>query len=175
MIGLPTETEEDILGIAHLARRVSLLRREAGQGPGKVNIAVSNFVPKPHTPFQFAPMAGEDYLLKARDSLKAALPEGRLALKIHRIDRSLLEGALARGDRRIGRVILEAWRAGAKFDAWDETLNMTAWRAGFAAAGIDPAFYAHRERTQSELLPWSRINLGPDHDDLWTEYQKSLA
>jgi radical SAM family uncharacterized protein len=175
MVGLPTETDEDILGIARLSRRVSELRREAGQGPGKVNIAVSNFVPKPHTPLQFAAMATEEYLAKARDLLKAALPEGRLALKIHRIDRSLLEGVLARGDRRIGRAILEAWRAGAKFDAWDETLNMTAWRAGFAASHIDPAFYAHRERGPAELFPWSRINLGPDHDDLWAEYQKALA
>ncbi len=130
MIGLPTETEEDVLAIAGLARRVSDLRRQTGQGPGKVNVAVSNFVPKPHTPLQFAAMASEDYLLRARDSLQKALPEGRLALRVHRIDRSLLEGVLARGDRRVGRAILEAWRAGARFDAWDETINMAAWRDG---------------------------------------------
>jgi radical SAM family uncharacterized protein len=175
MVGLPTETDEDILAIAQLARRVSDLRRESGKGPGKVNVAVSNFVPKAHTPFQFAPMATEDYLLRARDLLKKALPEGRLALRIHRIDRSLLEGVLARGDRRVGRAILEAWRAGARFDAWDEGINMDAWRRGFAAAAVDPAFYTHRPRGRDEVLPWDRISLGSTRDGLWDEYQTALA
>jgi radical SAM superfamily enzyme YgiQ (UPF0313 family) len=173
MIGLPTETDDDILAIAGLARKVSDLRRESGQGPGKVNIAVSNFVPKPHTPFQFTAMASEDYLLRARDMLHKALPEGRLALKVHRIDRSMLEGVLARGDRRIGRAILEAWRAGARFDAWDETFNMSAWRSGFAAASVDPAFYAHRERDRLEILPWDRIQCGQSKEDLWAEYDQA--
>jgi len=175
MIGLPTETEEDVLAIAHLARRVSDLRRESGKGPGKVNIAVSNFVPKPHTPFQFAAMASQEYLERARDRLRKALPEGRLSVRVHRTDRSLLEAVLARGDRRVGRAIYEAWRAGARFDAWDETFNMAAWQEGFRAAGVDPAFYAHRERRREEVLPWDRVLCGQSKSDLWAEYQKALG
>jgi radical SAM family uncharacterized protein len=175
MIGLPSETDEDVVGIARLARRVSELRRDSGKGPGKVNVAVSNFVPKPHTPFQFAAMASEEYLAKAREMLRKAMPEGRLALRVHRLDRSLLEGVMARGDRRVGRAIYEAWRAGAKFDAWDECLNMGTWKAGFAAAGINPAFYAHRPRGRHEVLPWDRVTMGETREALWEEYQKAMA
>jgi len=175
MVGLPTETEEDIRAIPRLATRVSDLRREFGKGPGKVNLAVSNFVPKPHTPFQFAPMASEEYLARTRDLLHKLLPERRMALRVHRVDRSILEGVLARGDRRIGRAIYEAWRAGARFDAWDELFNMSAWQAGFKAAGLDPAFYAHRPRTRDEVLPWDRVTVGDSKTDLWAEYQKSLS
>jgi radical SAM family uncharacterized protein len=175
MVGLPTETDEDLEGIARLAHRVSDLRRQTGKGPGRVNLAVSNFVPKAHTPFQFAPMASEAYLLKARETLRRALPEGRMSLKIHRVDRSLLEGVLARGDRRVGRAVYEAWRAGAAFDAWDEGFNPAAWQAGFKAAGLDPAFYAHRERGREEVLPWDRVLTGEAKADLWDEYQKAVA
>jgi hypothetical protein len=136
---------------------------------------VSNFVPKPHTPFQFAAMAGEEYLARARDLLHKCLPERRMSLRVHRVDRSVLEGVLARGDRRVGRAIYEAWRAGARFDAWDESFNIGAWRAGFKAAGIDPALYAHRERGSDEVLPWDRVVAGDSKEDLWNEYQKALA
>jgi len=175
MVGLPTETPEDIAGIATLAHQVSDLRRETGKGPGQINLAVSNFVPKPHTPFQFAAMADEAYFLQAREALYRALPERRIQLRIHRSDRSLLEGVLARGDRRVGRAILEAWRAGARFDAWDETLNLGAWKTGFEKAGLAPAFYAHRARGEQEVLPWDRVLLGDPREDLWAEYQKALA
>jgi radical SAM family uncharacterized protein len=172
MIGLPTETEEDLDGIAALAHRLSDLRRETGKGPGRINVAVSNFVPKPHTPFQFAAMAGEAYLAAARERLRQVMPEKRLAVRVHRVDRSLLEGVLARGDRRVGRAIYEAWRAGAKFDAWDEGLKMEAWRAGFKAAEIDPAFYAQRGRGRDEALPWDRIDVGHERAGLWETYEK---
>ena len=175
MIGLPGETAEDVRGIARLAHRVSDLRREVGKGPGRVNVAVSNFVPKPHTPFEFAAMAGRDYLLEARDTLRHALSPKRMALKVHHVDRSLLEGVLARGDRRVGRAILEAWRAGARFDAWDETFNLAAWQAGFRAAGLDPAFYAHRPRGRDEVLPWDRTDVGQDRQALWQEYEQAMA
>jgi len=175
MVGLPTETEEDLEAIGRLARRVSNLRREVAKGPGKVNVAVANFVPKPHTPFQFHPMADRDYLLAARERLRKSLKGKRLGLKIHNVDRSLLEGALARGDRRVGRAVLEAYRAGARFDAWDESFRPEAWRKGFEAAGIDPAFYAHRGRDRDEALPWDRIDVGADRAGLWNEYRKALA
>jgi radical SAM superfamily enzyme YgiQ (UPF0313 family) len=138
-------------------------------------VAVSNFVPKPHTPFQYAPMASDAYLLRARDRLTKALPEGRLSLRVHQIDRSILEGVLARGDRRVGRAIYEAWRGGARFDAWDESFNMEAWRRGFAASGVDPAFYAFRGRDPGEVLPWDRLLCGESKEDLWAEYQAALA
>jgi len=174
MVGLPTETDEDLEAIGRVARKVSNLRRDVGKGRGRVNVAVANFVPKPHTPFQFHPMARRDYLVKARRRLYDALKGKSLGVRIHHVDRSLLEGALARGDRRLGRVILEAYRAGARFDAWDEAFRPEAWQQGFEAAGLDPAFYAHRGRDADEVLPWDRIDIGADRADLWDEYQKAL-
>jgi len=175
MVGLPGETDADLRAIPVLAQRVSDLRRQAGKGPGKVNVAVSNFVPKPHTPFQYAAMADEAYLVRARDIVHRGVPAKRIAVRIHRVDRSLLEGVLARGDRRVGMAVYEAWKAGARFDAWDEVFNMAAWQEGFKASGVDPAFYAHRERGRDEVLPWSRVDVGAPAADLWDEYQQSLA
>jgi radical SAM family uncharacterized protein len=175
MIGLPSETEEDVRAIAKLAMRVSDMRREGGKGPGRVNVAVSNFVPKPHTPFQFAAMAPQEYLGKARDLLHKLLPERRMSVKVHQVDRSILEGVLARGDRRVGRGIYEAWRRGARFDAWDENFKMGAWFEGFQAAGVTAAFYAHRSRGRTEVLPWDRVVAGDTREDLWAEYEKAMA
>jgi len=175
MVGLPSETDEDLEAIGRLARKVSNLRRDVAKGPGKVNVAVANFVPKPHTPFQFHPMARREYLTQARRRLHEVLKGKRLSVRIHNVERSLLEGALARGDRRVGRAILEAYRAGARFDAWDETFRPEAWQMGFEAAGLDPAFYAHRARERDEVLPWDRINAGIDRERLWQEYEKALA
>ncbi len=174
MIGLPTETDEDLEAVGHLARKVSNLKRDVAKGPGKVNVAVANFVPKPHTPFQFHPMAGREYLHEARKRLYDVLKGKRLSVRIHNLDRSLLEGALARGDRRVGRAVLEAYRAGARFDAWDESFRPEAWQEGFEAAGIDPAFYAHRGRQRHEVLPWDHIDVGTDRDALWQEYEQAL-
>lgn len=175
MVGLPTETDEDIEAIARLARRVSDLRRQTGNGPGKINVAVSNFVPKAHTPFEFAAMADAAYLGRAREILYKALPAKRLSVRVHRVDRSLLEGVLARGDRRAAGVVHEAWRAGARFDAWDEQFRPEAWQKAFEVTGVDPAFYAHRERDRDECFPWSRIVTGASQDELWDEYQKALT
>jgi radical SAM family uncharacterized protein len=175
MIGLPTETDEDLEAVGRLARKVSNVRRDVAKGPGKVNVAVANFVPKPHTPFQFHPMARREYLHEARKRLYDVLKGKRLSVRIHNLDRSLLEGALARGDRRVGRAILEAYRAGARFDAWDETFRPDAWRQGFEAAGLDPAFYAHRARDRDEVLPWDRIDVGAEREALWEEYQQAMA
>ena len=175
MIGLPTETDADLEAIGHLARKVSNLRRDVAKGPGKVNVAVANFVPKPHTPFQFHPMAGREYLHASRKRLYEVLKGKRLSVRIHTLDRSLLEGVLARGDRRVGRAILEAYRAGARFDAWDESFNPEAWHTGFEAAGVDPAFYAHRRRDREEVLPWDPIDVGGSREALWEEYEKALA
>jgi radical SAM family uncharacterized protein len=175
MVGLPGETDDDIRAVGDLSRQVSLLRREVAKGPGRVKVAVSNFVPKPHTPFQFAAMADRTYLERAREMLYEAMPEKRLSLRVHDVDRSLLEGVLARGDRRVGRAIEEAWRAGARFDAWDETFRPGAWSEGFRRAEIDPAFYAHRKRRRDEVLPWDRIDAGPDRQTLWEEYERALA
>ena len=175
MIGLPTETDEDLQAIGTLARKVSDLRRETGKGPGKVNVAVSNFVPKAHTPFQFARMADQAYLEQARQTLYKALPAKRLSVRVHRVDRSLLEGVLARGDRRVGMGVWEAWRAGARFDAWDEEFRPEAWQKAFEVARLDLGFYAHRERGRDECLPWSRIVTGAPQETLWDEYRTALA
>ena len=174
MVGLPAETPDDVLAIPELARHVSNLRRETKGGAGRVNIAVSNFVPKPHTPFQFAAMQSEEYLREAREALYGEVHARRLALRVHRADRSVLEGVLARGDRRVATAVLEAWRAGARFDAWDETLNIHAWQQGFQAARVDPGFYAHRTRERDEVLPWDRVDVGADRHRLWEDYTKAL-
>ena len=174
MVGLPSETEADIEAIAALTRKVSDLRRETGKGPGKVNVAVSNFVPKAHTPFQFARMADEAYLTRAREILHRTLPTKRLSVRIHRVDRSLLEGVLARGDRRVAAAVYEAWRAGARFDAWDETFRPDAWQQGFVAAGLDPAFYAHREVPTDERTPWSHVRCPRSERFLLAEHQRML-
>ncbi len=175
MVGLPGETEDDVRGIASLAKRVSSLRRETKGGPGRVNIAVSNFVPKPHTPFQFVPMATAETLERARELLRGLLREKRLQLRVHNLERSLLEGVLARGDRRVAPAILAAYRAGARFDAWDEAFNTAAWREGFREAKVDPAFYAHRPRGRDEVLPWDHIHVGQDRAALWQEYERAMA
>jgi len=175
MIGLPTETDADLEAVGRLARKVSNLKRDVAKGRGRVNVAVANFVPKPHTPFQFHPMADREYLYASRKRLYEVLKGKRLSVRIHNLERSLLEGALARGDRRVGQAILEAYRAGARFDAWDETFRPEAWQRGFEAAGLDPAFYAHRPRERDEILPWDRVDVGVTRERLWQEYQRALA
>ncbi len=175
MIGLPGETEDDLRAIPALARRLSGLRRETKGGPGRVNVAVSNFVPKPHTPLQFVPMATRAYLEAAHQTLREATRDKRLNLRMHTIERSLLEGVLARGDRRVAEAVYHAWKAGARFDAWDETLRPEAWEAGFREAGVDPEAYACRARGRDEVLPWDRIDMGARRDTLWVEYETALA
>ncbi len=175
MMGLPTETDEDIDAIADLVRKVQKIGRAArGGGNVDVNVSVATFVPKPHTPFQWLPLADLDLIAARQERLRRALRGRGLNLSWHDPDSTLLEAALSRGDRRLSRVIERAWRSGARFDAWDEHFRYTLWADAFAAEGLDPRFDAGRLRGADEVFPWEHIHTGVDRGYLWDEYQRAL-
>ncbi len=177
MVGFPGETEEDILAIYDLCREMSQARRSLGKPPGEITASVSWFVPKPHTPLQWAAQASVEYFENARRLLREKQRSDRrkgVIVKTHDTKRSILEAVIARGDRRLGPIIERAFRLGARFDAWDESFRYELWQQSFADCGIDPAWYAHRERPLSELLPWSHIHAGPKRDFLEREYADAL-
>ncbi len=174
MIGLPTETDDDIAGIADLARKVWARHAAARPGRGlRLAVSCASFVPKPHTPFQWVGQVGQDELRRRQSLLRAALPK-RIKLSWHNVEQSFVEAALARGDRRLGRVVEEAYRRGCRFDAWDDEFRYDQWMAAFAGAGLDPAFYANRERPREEVFPWEHIDSGVTAGYLWREYRAGL-
>ena len=173
MIGLPTETDEDVLAIADLARKVLSLSRNARNR--KVTVSVSTFVPKTHTPFQWVPQLSIAEMERRQSLLRAALRDRSISFNWHDPQTSRLEGVFARGDRRVGRILLEAWRRGARFDGWSEYFRPDIWEAAFAATGIDPDFYTVRNREISEPLPWSHIRCGASQEWLAAEWQRSSA
>jgi radical SAM family uncharacterized protein len=174
MIGLPGETDEDARHIADLAQRLSAVRRELGKGPGRINVSVASFVPKPHTPFQWEPMAPPDLLRRRQRLIREAKTARQVRLRFHDVERSVIEGVFARGDRRLGAVLLDAWRRGARMDSWDERFKPAAWHAAFEAASFDPvAELAQRERDVDELLPWSMIDVGVSREFLLAEREKA--
>ena len=174
MIGLPTETDDDVAAIAELAGRVSGLRRKTGKGPAPVNLSVATFVPKAHTPFQWEPMARLERVQQMRSLLGSRLRSRSVRLAFHRPERSFLEGVFARGDRRLGRVLLEAHRAGCRFDAWDETFDFVKWSGAFSAAGVDAADFVYRPREKDEVLPWSHVDAGVSAEFLWRERERAM-
>lgn len=173
MIGLPTETMEDVMGIAELARQVKYQGKRAGQG-GEVNVAVSSFVPKANTPFQWEPQISYEEILEKQQFLRQELKKRKLNLKWHDAPLTVMEGVFARGDRRLGRVLLEARRLGCRFDGWGEHFSFARWQEAFAAAGIDPLFY-HRRRDTGEILPWDHLDSGISRDFLLAEREKALG
>lgn len=172
MIGLPGETEEDLLGIADLARKVKMEGRRAGGG--EVNVSVSTFVPKPHTPFQWEPQITTEETVVKQRFLRDELKKRKMGLKWHDAPLSFMEGVFARGDRRLGTVLVKAWELGCRFDGWGDRLNRHAWHEAFAACGIDPAFY-HRRRGLDEVLPWDHLDFGVTKTFLHSELEKAWA
>ena len=174
MLGLPSETREDIEATIELVAKIRAAGKGVKGGLPQVRISLSTFIPKPHTPFQWVPQASQDELNAKHELLKAGLRRkgSRISWADPRI--SLLEAALSRGDRRMGRVIYDAWRSGSAFDAWDERFNYQNWLDAFAKSGLEPSFYAHRERSLDELLPWTHIDTGVSPEFLKREYQRSL-
>ena len=139
-----------------------------------MNAAVSWLVPKPHTPFGWIAQQKIDYFRKAKQKLleeKKSLRGASIKLKFHHLERSILEGVFARGDRRLSRVLEEAYTAGAKFDAWDECFDYNRYLEAFAKCGLDPAFYAHRERGENEVLPWDHLG-GDNREQLYKRLQR---
>ena len=160
MIGLPGETMEDVQAIVDAGKRVLAIGRKARGNRARVHLSVGNFIPKPHTPFQWYPLNATSELQAKLDLLKAGIARTGIKLSYNIPDNTLLEAWLSRGDRRLGQVILRAWQLGAKFDAWGEIENMPLWRQAFTEMGLDPDFYAFRERRLDEILPWDHLHTG---------------
>jgi radical SAM family uncharacterized protein len=161
MIGQPTETGEDVRAIAHLAKQVLEVGRRHHGRKAQVRIGVSTFVPKPHTPFQWAPLDDLDTIRRKQAILKEELRGAKgVIYNWNEPEESLLEASLGRGDRRVGGAIWRAWRKGCKFDAWREHFRPELWREAFAEAGLDAGWYAHRPRLADEVFPWDHIDAG---------------
>ena len=181
MLGLPTETEEDMKGIAHLAESIAKRYYEIpkDQRHGKCQIVVSTsfFVPKPFTPFQWAGMfRKEDYLERAKivkEEIKAQLNQKSIKYNYHEADVTVLEGILARGDRRVADVLEATYRKGAIFDAWSEYFRYDLWMDAFEEAGLDPEFYTLRERPLDEIFPWDFLSIGVTRKFLEKEWEKA--
>lgn len=161
MIGQPTETDEDVIAIARLAKQVLEIGRKYHRGKAKVRVGVSTFVPKPHTPFQWASLAPLEEIRRKQALMRDEFGRARgIIFNWNEPEESLMEAFLSRGDRRLGAVIRTAWEKGAKFDAWNEWFKPDAWREAFAEHGLDPAWYAHRPRLADEIFPWDHISVG---------------
>jgi radical SAM family uncharacterized protein len=161
MIGLPSESEEDVAAISDLVRKISDLKREIDSKPATVAVSINAFVPKPHTVFQREAMEDSASLENKRINLASSLKSRLIELSFHSFQMSRLEAVFSRGDRRVSNAIFEAWNAGARFDGWSEMLDFNIWKEAFVKAGIDQAFYIYRKRDPGEILPWSFIAL--DH------------
>ncbi len=178
MLGLPTEKDEDLVGIAELAKNVSRvcdqIRRRNQTKPVNITVSVSNFVPKSHTPFQWWSMDSYQEIIRKQDILKKEVKGRGLSLNWHNAKTSILEGVFARGDRRLGQVLYQAWRNGAKFDGWSEHFNYDLWLKTFEDCGLDYQFYLTFPYEKDDILPWDHIHTGVSTDYLWREYQKSI-
>ncbi|MDN5743670.1 MAG: TIGR03960 family B12-binding radical SAM protein [Nocardioidaceae bacterium] len=185
MCGLPTETDEDVLQIAELAKRVIATGREvSGRNDIRCTVSIGGFVPKPHTPFQWASQLDvetTDARLQAlRDTVRADKKHGRaIGFRYHDGQPGIVEGLLSRGDRRVGRVIEAAWRDGARFDGWSEHFSYERWvgcaESALAGTGVDLAWFTTRERGYDEVFPWDHLDSGLDKDWLWADWEDALA
>ena len=182
MLGLPTETEEDMKAIAHLAdkvaRRYYEIPKDQRNGKCQIVASTSFFIPKPFTPFQWATMLNkEDYIAKANvvnHEMKAQLNHKSLKYNWHEADATVLEGVFARGDRRVSKALLEAYRLGCIYDSWGEHFRYDLWMQAFENTGVDIAFYNLRERDLDEVLPWDFINIGVSKEFLKREWKNAM-
>jgi radical SAM family uncharacterized protein len=174
MIGLPSETMEDVGAIIGLVDKIRALGKQVSGKIPQLRVSISAFVPKPHTPFQWVSQDTEAQLAAKHELLVKGLQRRgtRLSWQDPRV--STLEAAMSRGDRCLGKVIYKAWQMGAIFDSWGEHLKYDAWQKAFAEFNLDMDFYARRERSWDELLPWSHIDVGVSQEFLKKEFQKSL-
>src|SRR5579859_6614385 len=185
MCGLPTEEDEDVVAIADLARKVIAAGRAAtGRKDIRCTVSIGGFVPKPHTPFQWAgqcpPAVVDDRLRALGSALRSDKTYGRsVGFRYHEGTPSMIEGLLSRGDRRVAQVIRAAWENGARFDGWSEYFSFSRWLAacdtGLADSPVDLAWYTTRERDYGEVLPWDHLDSGLDRDWLWEDWQSSVA
>lgn len=179
MLGLPTETYDDVAGIAELAQKVvgefyNNPDRPKGKGV-QVNISVASFVPKPFTPFQWASQDTIDELVSKQNHLLSSVKTKKISVSYHKVNISFLEGVFARGDRRLCDVVEYAWKNGCKFDSWDDSFLFDVWLDAFDKCKIDPLFYTSRKREYSEILPWDHLDYGIRKQFLIDENEKALA
>lgn len=172
MTGFPTETEEDLEALVQLCYRVWDLAKPS---KASINVSLSTFVPKPLTPFQWVPQIPRSLVEERLESLQKRFRRPGLRLKWHHPGHSLLEAVFARGDRRLGKALVKAWKLGARFDGWTELLREDLWQRAFAESGLDPVFYAQRERGVEEILPWDHLSCGVEKAFLRQEYEKAMA
>ena len=174
MLGLPTETMEDVEAIIGLVERVFALSKQAAGRHPQLRLNLGTFVPKPHTPFQWSPQQSVEELNKRRARLREGLKKRHIHLSWQNPSVSTLEAVLSRGDRRLGEVILNSFKAGSIFDGWSDRFNYQNWLAAFEKAGLEPDFYAYRQRTTDEVLPWGHIDTGISPKFLIREYERAL-
>ena len=174
MMGLPTETDEDIVGIAELAQKVVDCYKEVkGKRGVKVTVSVSCFVPKAYTPFQWFAQVPQEEFERRQRLLKESIRDRAISFHYHDARASVLEGALSRGDRRLSAVIETAWRNGAKFDGWTDQFKDEVWKDAFRRCGVAPEFYSRRTRDLEEVLPWAHTSPGVSEDFLRREWQRA--
>lgn len=177
MLGLPTETDDDIIGIAKLAEKILDLyykteNRAKGKAPS-ITVSVSCFVPKPFTPFQFCPQNTEAELRRKQELLVSSVKSKKIRVNWHDSQTSFLEAVFAKGDRRLGKVIQKAFNLGCRLDSWGECFSFSKWQQAFLEENIDPAFYAYRDIAYSEITPWEHIDIGVSKEYLIKENEKS--
>lgn len=178
MLGLPDETLDDVAGIARLAQKVVDLYYETpkenrGRGGVQVSVSTATFVPKPFTPFEFEPQDTPEMIKEKQEHLLSSLTTGKIKLSMHYSNTSILEAVLARGDRRLSKVIYSAWKKGCYLDGWDEHFKFDKWLEAFEECGIDPAFYANRHRSYEEVAPWSHLDYMVSHSFLVRENKRA--
>ena len=178
MLGLPTETDEDVLGIADVAARVMHAWRESAQNKQRgvrITVSTSYFVPKPHTAFQWEPQITREEYERRVQLLRENMTTKTVTYNWHDGQTSFIEAVLARGDRRLGNVLEAVWRKGGHLDAWEEYFSLDRWLEAFDECGVDPAFYAYRRREKDEIMPWDTISSGVTKEYLWREHENAVA
>jgi radical SAM family uncharacterized protein len=175
MVGLPTERDEDVLAIADLGIRTYERARKHGKA-NRVTISVGGFVPKPHTPFQWAPQDSPEEIRRKLSLIRHAIKDhGGLKLRTNDPEEGVIEGLLARGDRRVAPAVERAWRLGARFDGWHEMPTLDTWRQAMAETDVDLDWFSHRQRDENEALPWDHLDSGLEKDWLWEDWQDALS
>ena len=176
MIGLPFETDEDVLAIADLAKKVQYKYYEVtGKRGCRVTVSASSFVPKPYTAFQWFGQNDLENIRRKQFLLKDALKVKNITFQYHDAKTGIIEAVFARGDRRVGKALLTAWKNGARFDGWSDCFSYERWLEALAEVGLDKDFYASRDRGQEEVFPWEHVQPGVARRFLWNEWQKAQA
>ncbi len=178
MLGLPTETDEDVVGIAELAAKVLHVWRESSpnkQRGVRITVSTSCFVPKPHSPFQWEAQVTREEYKRRVNLLRESITAKNVTYNWHDPDTSFVEAVLSRGDRRVGDAIEAVWRRGGRMEAWSDYFSFRRWMDAFGECGVDPDFYATRERAEDEVLPWSRVDMGVRKELLLREKHRAYA